>query len=142
VTNVDRSPQNPNLLLWHGRLWLIDHGAALYLQHAWTDPPAEARRPFARSASTCCSSARGASPTADARLAPRLSPDVLAQVLDPVPEDWFAPRARAEYLEYLRLRLESPRVFVAEAEAARDAGLARSSTRSSASCRRSSAASA
>ena len=36
VTNVDRSPQNPNLLLWHGRLWLIDHGAALYLQHAWT----------------------------------------------------------------------------------------------------------
>ena len=47
VTNVDRSPQNPNLLLWHGRLWLIDHGAALYLQHAWVDPPAEARRPFA-----------------------------------------------------------------------------------------------
>ena len=31
TTNVDRSPQNPNLLLWHGRIWLIDHGAALYL---------------------------------------------------------------------------------------------------------------
>ena len=45
-TNVDRSPQNPNLLLWHGRVWLIDHGAALYLQHAWEDPPAEAERPF------------------------------------------------------------------------------------------------
>ena len=46
TTNVDRSPQNPNLLLWHGRLWLIDHGAALYLQHAWADPPADAHRPF------------------------------------------------------------------------------------------------
>ena len=46
MTNVDRSPQNPNLLLWHGRLWLIDHGAALYLQHAWEDPPADARKPF------------------------------------------------------------------------------------------------
>ena len=46
TTNVDRSPQNPNLLLWHGRIWLIDHGAALYLQHAWEDPPAEAQRPF------------------------------------------------------------------------------------------------
>jgi len=31
VTNVDRTAQNPNLLWWHGRLWLIDHGAALYL---------------------------------------------------------------------------------------------------------------
>ena len=47
MTNVDRSPQNPNLLLWHGRLWLIDHGAALYLQHAWEDPPADAHKPFA-----------------------------------------------------------------------------------------------
>ena len=34
VENVDRTPRNPNLLRWHGRLWLIDHGAALYLQHA------------------------------------------------------------------------------------------------------------
>src|ERR1700712_5486921 len=25
TTNVDRTPQNPNLLLWHDRLWLIDH---------------------------------------------------------------------------------------------------------------------
>src|SRR3954471_20916812 len=31
MTNVDRTPRNPNLLSWHGRLWLIDHGAALYL---------------------------------------------------------------------------------------------------------------
>src|SRR5919107_4909550 len=46
ITNVDRTPQNPNLLSWHGRLWLIDHGAALYRQHFWTDPPAEAHRPF------------------------------------------------------------------------------------------------
>ena len=121
MTNVDRSPQNPNLLLWHGRLWLIDHGAALYLQHAWTDPPAEARRPFPAIREHVLLQRAGSIADADARLAPRLSPDVLAQVLDPVPEEWFAPRARAEYLEYLRLRLESPRAFVAEAEAARDA---------------------
>jgi hypothetical protein len=35
VRNVDRSPRNPNLLLWDGGLWLIDHGAALYFHHAW-----------------------------------------------------------------------------------------------------------
>jgi hypothetical protein len=40
TTNVDRTPRNPNLLLWHDRLWLIDHGAALYLQHGGLDPAA------------------------------------------------------------------------------------------------------
>ena len=37
LTNVDRSAQNPNLLIWHGDLWAIDHGAALYRQHAGLD---------------------------------------------------------------------------------------------------------
>src|SRR3954465_2946380 len=35
VTNVDRTPRNSNLLMWHRRLWLIDHGAALYFHHSW-----------------------------------------------------------------------------------------------------------
>ena len=37
VTNVDRTARNTNLLMWHRRLWLIDHGAALYFHHAWDD---------------------------------------------------------------------------------------------------------
>ena len=48
MTNPDRSPQNPNLLVWHGRPWLIDHGAALYIHHTWRDPDEHARRPFER----------------------------------------------------------------------------------------------
>jgi hypothetical protein len=48
VTNPDRTAQNPNLLLWHGRLWLIDHGAALYVHHTWRDPDKHAGRPFER----------------------------------------------------------------------------------------------
>jgi hypothetical protein len=46
TTNVDRTARNPNLLLWHERLWLIDHGAALYLQHGGLDPAGHAARPF------------------------------------------------------------------------------------------------
>ena len=46
TTNVDRTPRNPNLLVWHGRLWLIDHGAALYLHHGGLDPAEHAQRPF------------------------------------------------------------------------------------------------
>ena len=118
-TNVDRSPQNPNMLLWHGRLWLIDHGAALYLQHAWEDPPADARRPFPGIRNHVLLHRAGDIAEADARLAPRLGRDVVEQVLARVPDEWFAPRARAEYLEYLCRRLERPRGFAAEAEEAR-----------------------
>src|SRR5688500_16618381 len=46
VENVDRTPRNPNLLRWHGRLFLIDHGAALYVHHGAGDPLAQAGRPF------------------------------------------------------------------------------------------------
>ena len=50
TTNIDRTPRNPNLLTWQGGLWLIDHGAALYVQHTWRDPDAHARRPFPQAA--------------------------------------------------------------------------------------------
>src|SRR5947209_10844093 len=46
MTNVDRTPRNPNLLLWHRRIWLIDHGAALYQHHAAQDLVARAGDPF------------------------------------------------------------------------------------------------
>ncbi len=121
TTNVDRSPQNPNLLLWHGRLWLIDHGAALYLQHAWEDPPAEARRPFPAIRDHVLLPCAGDIAEADERLAPRLGRDVVEEVLARVPDDWFAPRARAEYAGYLCRRLQAPRGFAAEAEEARRA---------------------
>ena len=38
VTNVDRTAKNINMLTWHGRTWLIDHGAALYIHHTWRNP--------------------------------------------------------------------------------------------------------
>ena len=42
TTNVDRTPRNPNLLVWHGRPWAIDHGAALFRQYG-ERPLAETR---------------------------------------------------------------------------------------------------
>ena len=45
ITNVDRTPRNPNLLRWHRNLWLIDHGASLYAFHG-PDPLARARGAF------------------------------------------------------------------------------------------------
>ena len=122
MTNVDRSPQNPNLLLWHGRLWLIDHGAALYLQHAWEDPPADARAPVPGDPQPRAAPVRGRhrGGRRAARAAARPA-TVVERVLAQVPEEWLAPRARAEYAAYLCRRLEAPRGFAAEAEEARRA---------------------
>ena len=90
VTNVDRSPRNPNLLMWHGRLWLIDHGAALYVQHSWMirTPTAAARS--RRSPSTCCCRppARSARPTSGWRRGSR--PSCCARCWPPCPPTGWA----------------------------------------------------
>src|SRR6266542_3781172 len=47
VTNVDRTPKNTNLLVWHRNLWMIDHGATLIFHHNWTDDVAKrSGKPF------------------------------------------------------------------------------------------------
>ena len=48
VSNVDRTVRNPNMLLWHRRLWLIDHGAALYFHHGWEGYLERVAEPFPR----------------------------------------------------------------------------------------------
>jgi hypothetical protein len=118
--NVYRTPRNPNLLAWHGRLWLIDHGAALYRQHAGLDP-ASARGAFPAIREHVLLSAAGSIVEADARLAERVTPDLLRAILDAVPPDWLDRMPADSYIEYLMARLEKPRAFVEEAERARRA---------------------
>ena len=119
LTNVDRTARNPNLLRWHGRLWLIDHGAALYLQHAGLDPLGHARRPFPQIADHVLLPFAGSVAEADLRLAPRLNEELIAAIVGAVPEDWVAGTGRDAYVEYLCRRLAAPRLFGEEADAAR-----------------------
>jgi hypothetical protein len=121
VTNVDRTPRNPNLLLWHERLWLIDHGATLYHQHRGLRPLEDAQRPFPQIAEHVLLPRAGSILAADERLAARIDRPLLASVVALVPPDWFAGEQGETYLEYLARRLESPRRFAAEAEDARAA---------------------
>jgi hypothetical protein len=121
MTNVDRTPRNPNLLWWHGRLWLIDHGAALYLQHGTDDLPAVARR-FPLIGEHVLLPYAGSIAEADARLAPLLTPTLVEAVVTAVPAEWLGDdedSSRRAYVEYLLRRLEPPRDFAGEAEAAR-----------------------
>jgi HipA-like protein len=129
VTNPDRTVQNPNLLVWHGRLWLIDHGAALYIHHTWRDPDEHARRPFERIRDHVLLPFAGSIEEADGRHAGRIDRAVVADLVDALPDAWMpadpvmggANDQRAAYVRYLLRRLETPRFFVEEAERARRA---------------------
>lgn len=106
MTNVDRTPRNPNLLWWHGRLWLIDHGAALYFHHGATDDAAHARRPFDTSTHVLLPYASSLADARD-RLAPRVTEELLEEVTALVPDDWLEDSDRRRYVDYLLSRREA-----------------------------------
>jgi len=118
TSNVDRTPRNPNLLVWHGRLWLIDHGAALYVHHGGLDPARDAPRPFELIGDHVLLPVAGSILEADARLAPQVTDALVREVVGLVPGDWPAD-GRAPYVEYLTARAAAPRAFAEEAERAR-----------------------
>jgi hypothetical protein len=121
VTNVDRTPRNPNLLVWHGRTWLIDHGAAFYRQHGDAPLAESARAPFAHIADHVLLAFAEPIAAADERLAERAQ-DAVAGAAALVPDDWLGDDAtarRADLVGFLQARLEEPRDFVEEAERAR-----------------------
>jgi hypothetical protein len=128
VTNPDRSARNPNMLVWHGRTWLIDHGASLFIHHTWRDPDAHARRSFAeRIGDHVLLPLASSVQAADERLAHLVTAELVASLVQAIPDDWLAPdpvvgdaaAQREAYVRYLMLRLESPRPFVDAAERAR-----------------------
>jgi hypothetical protein len=119
TTNVDRTPRNPNLLIWHERLWLIDHGAALYLQHGGLDPASHSGRPFPLIAQHVLLPCAGSIVEAHERMAPVVDRALLHEVVGLVPADWFAGADAPEvYVEYLSRRLQGA-AFASEAERAR-----------------------
>src|SRR6185503_7023056 len=89
TSNVDRTPRNPNLLLWHRQMWLIDHGSSLYWHHTWDDVPPDPRKPFERIRDHVLLPWASEIAAAGERIVPRLTPEVIASVLADVPDDWL-----------------------------------------------------
>jgi hypothetical protein len=120
TANVDRSWRNPNLLIWHRTLWLIDHGAALYFHHGWSRPGAGPEK-FAEQAYDAGDHVLiehvAAVPEADRALAPLVDRALLSDVLAEVPDEWLQPddgasspaEVRARYVDYLLARLAGSR---------------------------------
>ncbi len=123
TTNPDRTPRNANLLEWHGRIWLIDHGAALFFHHHWANVMDRASDPFERVANHVLLPFADDVRAADGRAKDRLSRSVFESILAGVPEGWLeqgyreesADAIRDHYLRYLLARLEGSASFVQEA---------------------------
>ena len=123
VTNVDRTVRNTNMLMWHRRLWLIDHGAAFYFHHRWSDYLERSRDSFTLIKNHVLLRPASSLSEADETLSQRISRELLEEIIAVIPVEWLADgdafqnerQHRNAYIEYLVSRLQSPRAFVEEA---------------------------
>lgn len=127
VTNVDRTARNANMLMWHHKLWLIDHGAALYFHHSWTNMDQRALDPFPLIKEHILLPFASALDKADAELKSIFNEELIRNVVALVPGDWLnedakfasADENKEAYVDYLTKRLRESRHFVEEAIRAR-----------------------
>jgi hypothetical protein len=127
VTNVDRTVRNTNMLTWHKRLHLIDHGAALYFHHSWADYQQRSLDPFPQVRDHVLLRFASALGEAHAELSRRITPEVIRKIVALVPDAWLAGDAtfssgdeyRDAYVQYLVQRLAGSQVFLEEAVRAR-----------------------
>jgi hypothetical protein len=122
TANVDRSWRNPNLLMWHGKLWAIDHGACLYFHHSWSGGLGSAerfaRQPYSADDHVLAEHLAGVA-DADAVLAPRVTGALLREVVETVPAEWLEPvpgadteAVRSAYVDFLLARVSGERPWL------------------------------
>jgi len=123
TANIDRTWRNPNLLVWHGQTWAIDHGAALYFHHSWPnskpDPARFAAQPFDASRHVLLDVATDLTPLHDG-LAAIVGVELIDGVLAQVPDEWLEPTdalpdpeaVRTAYRLSLLARLDNPSAWL------------------------------
>lgn len=127
LTNVDRTPRNTNMLIWHDELWLIDHGASLYFHHSWEDWEKQAVRPFEKIRDHVLLPRAAELEAVNAEFSSILRPELIQSIVSLIPDQWLSDRpeeANAEerrrvYAGFLNTRIENADIFVKEAQNAR-----------------------
>jgi len=127
ITNTDRTPRNTNMLIWHRRLWLIDHGAALYFHHTWNRYLERSRSPFPMVKDHVLLPFASSLLEVDLKMSERVTPDLIDSIVKLIPNAWLlegspfseSDQYREAYVEYLLSRLEGRQVFLEEAIRAR-----------------------
>ncbi|MHA6249612.1 HipA family kinase [Pontibacter sp. CAU 1760] len=129
LTNVDRTPRNTNMLMWHKQLWLIDHGASLFFHHSWNNWEEQAKRPFVQVKDHVLLPKASALAEVGPTLRALLTPAFLRSVVALIPDEWLlgdapfetAEQHRQAYVQFLETRLTHSETFVKEAQNARKA---------------------
>jgi hypothetical protein len=124
LMNVDRTPRNTNMLIWHKELWLIDHGAALYFHHSWQNWKEQALKPFTMVKDHVLLPRASQLAEADAEFRVILTEERIRAIVDLVPEEWLetdlqeatAAERRQVYADFLITRVASSHIFVKEAQ--------------------------
>ncbi|WP_428228933.1 HipA family kinase [Flavobacterium sp.] len=127
ITNVDRTFRNTNMLIWHKELWLIDHGACLYFHHSWNNWEQHAKSPFALIKDHVLLPQASLLKEVDAEYKALLTPEILEDIVNTIPQEWLqwedtdeTPEAlRNVYLQFLQTRLKNSEIFVNQAQNAR-----------------------
>ena len=125
--NVDRTARNTNLLMWHKELWLIDHGAALYVHHAGPGWAAPRPRAFPQIKDHVLLPQASELVVVNAESQALLTPERLRAIVALVPDEWLAAdeapaqQQREAYVRFLEARLAASETFVQEAQDARHA---------------------
>lgn len=127
ASNVDRTARNTNMLWWHKRLMLIDHGASLYFHHTGNDYTKYVNAPFTPIKDHVLLRSASQLVEADALLKERLMPASIRDIVEMIPSTWLEGDTlypdqgehRAAYIQYLLDRLEASHIFVEEALHAR-----------------------
>ena len=127
ITNVDRTPRNTNMLMWHKKLWLIDHGAAFYFHHGADDYAVRSGDAFPAIKDHVLLQFAGKLKEADSRMSALVTAEVIDGIVELIPESWLKDersspdvrRRRNAYAGYLAKRLEGPHAFLEEAIRAR-----------------------
>ncbi len=123
LTNVDRTRLNPNMMIWHNELWLIDHGASLYFHHSWKDPAQAAADPFPFIKNHALLPAASRLREADSLMRQAITPRTLGKIVDLIPQEWLteegsgmtAGERREAYRDFLTRRLAASHTFTDEA---------------------------
>lgn len=123
LTNVDRTRLNPNMMIWHKDLWLIDNGATFYFHHSWRDPLQAAADPFPYIKNHVFLRYADHLPEADRLMRQAITPRTLQKIVGLIPLEWLreensaiSPEERRQaYADFLLERLKNTSVFVNEA---------------------------
>lgn len=131
ITNVDRTFRNTNMLVWHKELWLIDHGAAFYFHHSFTNWQQSALTPFALIKDHVLLPFANDIDKVNQRFKQILTPDVLRRIVSTIPQDWLlwpdsdldSEQIKKVYEDFLTTRLENSDIFVNQIKKAKDASI-------------------